>query len=784
MKHGQLRTNLFRFEPAVLPGAYGYAQSATYRAAWSLLKDIWNRTKRFNLPTSCLTEMLSILTKGPVWVNPDPESDHSAPAIVSLYPAGVDVVNQALHLWALDALRSANATDFIAADKLLVAAPASLPANQLLPEGGVVPALAYELVPWLVASAMTGSPMSSSVPLLLHLTSDGSLLAWDNPIISEYKQRRALALHGVRPKLVLLRGQRAPFIAIRVYLSHILTQWRHKTRNVWLRANGCVTRLEIYTKRTDEGGYATHYQHPVDRLLGHMGVDGFPGLGIDGSLTAHGDLRPIHANIPSTPLIASGAGPLFLDQACWHLRRTVPGTEPVVADRAIGFLRTATWTGADVSVGSASASQAAGADVSEGSLPVLVVTAHAQTAVRLDRANRLLSGPNQRLTGMRVPGLALHHVCPELAEKMLCGPIAVRQLESWFHDELDKVIRSTGARHAMVETSVDAAQGRAEADPKFPLRRLFAKAGVATQFIFPAEPEETDFAANACVLEVIRQTGVLRSPIRVRALPDETVALSIYVERIRIKGPAVFLPVVTRIRLQDGRPEMFCDLPEAKDSWCDYQTGIAMTHAHCELMTAAEVKHFVARALIAPTDIADIPLIVYCHSGLRAVFDGFRDSGGCDLPSVGTNNAWLVRIRADEDVAQMSGDNVRDSASPGYIGARIGLYKADHGRDLYYFVSPSSQYSRVISQRSNTRFDIVGRALRDPWRQLGVTEIAIIHRGGFATADEIAHQTALFCRNSPVWEGNLRLPAPMHLARQVANDHPAIGIARRIYAKD
>ncbi|ANB70702.1 hypothetical protein A6033_05215 [Aeromonas veronii] len=101
--------------------------------------------------------------------------------------------------------------------------------------------------------------------------------------------------------------------------------------------------------------------------------------------------------------------------------------------------------------------------------------------------------------------------------------------------------------------------------------------------------------------------------------------------------------------------------------------------------------------------------------------------------------------------------------------------------DLYYFVSPSNQYGRVISQRKNTRFDVLDRSLRDPWQQLGVTEIAVISSANFASELDIAHQTALLCRNAPLWEGNLRLPSPMHMAKQVSEDHPLIEINRRIH---
>ncbi|TNI32143.1 hypothetical protein CF128_21775 [Aeromonas veronii] len=176
-----------------------------------------------------------------------------------------------------------------------------------------------------------------------------------------------------------------------------------------------------------------------------------------------------------------------------------------------------------------------------------------------------------------------------------------------------------------------------------------------------------------------------------------------------------------------------------------------------------------------------MPLLVYLHSGLRAVYDGLKDSGGNNLPEIANNSAWLVRIRADDDTAQMSGDNIKHPLEAAFIGTKIGLYRVEDRSDLYYFVSPSNQYGRVISQRKNTRFDVLDRSLRDPWQQLGVTEIAVISSANFASELDIAHQTALLCRNAPLWDGNLRLPSPMHMAKQVSEDHPLIEINRRIH---
>ncbi|NYR39345.1 DUF3893 domain-containing protein, partial [Klebsiella pneumoniae] len=71
---------------------------------------------------------------------------------------------------------------------------------------------------------------------------------------------------------------------------------------------------------------------------------------------------------------------------------------------------------------------------------------------------------------------------------------------------------------------------------------------------------------------------------------------------------------------------------------------------------------------------------------------------------------------------------------------------------------------------------------RDPWQQLGVTEITIIRAGSFAHPTATAEQVALLCRNAPLWAGYLRLPGPMHLGKQVAADHPILERLRKTEA--
>ncbi|RJX75021.1 DUF3893 domain-containing protein [Pseudomonas sp. LS-2] len=109
-----------------------------------------------------------------------------------------------------------------------------------------------------------------------------------------------------------------------------------------------------------------------------------------------------------------------------------------------------------------------------------------------------------------------------------------------------------------------------------------------------------------------------------------------------------------------------------------------------------------------------------------------------------------------------------------YIGSKIGVHQAEDQANVYYFTSFTKHYSRMQSQRHQTRYDIRQSRLRDPWQQLGVTEFVVIQPGDFATADRMALQVGLWCKFAPMWDGYLRFPSPLHAAHQIAKDHPLI----------
>ncbi|WP_247256903.1 RNaseH domain-containing protein [Pseudomonas moorei] len=775
MKTLELRTTLFRFDPAQLGDAYRVQVGEHYLSAWQALQGLTPRPHP-GLPTTGLEEMLAVLSGGPVKVNLFPQKDGGISAILLLKPIPIDVLNQALLLWSMDVLRIWNQQLEGLEGKLIVTGLVPLRASNLV-EPGYISSLAYTVIPWLVGQALIKNPMQASRPIQLYQSADTTLLAWDAPIVSETNIRNACALHAIEPKLVLLRGRDEPYLQLRVKLSQVMPSWVGKKKHAWVRVGDLIVKAKIKTRRIDED-WKTTYEHPVEKLLAYMGVPSFPEIK-EGNIPADSDVRPIYSIPPSTPLIASGPGPQFLDQAGFHLLSSLPGTSPLLVKKAVTSMKQVKRevTGEVVN------------------LSVMVLAAHSELVLRLHAASQSLGKDSQFFRKVPPPLITLARLDVPDAQRMLAGEHDTHTLNEWLLNHVIPTAKQQKTRVAIIETDSDAAALLPERDPKHLIRRVFAEHGIATQFIMHTdaitEPKKKrkaedarDFKAINSIIEAIRLSGHLPAPTpRIKAMPASTTVLAIVVDRIQDKGWSTLLPVITRAALGSHTPEVFWFEPGSDfvGKWFSYTDGLTAIHATASLLTSDMLKKLITQSLLVPTPTADSPLIVCLDSNLRTFYGGLKDSAGQGLPPV-PQGAAIVRIRADEDVAQISGNHTFSSDTPHYIGPKIGVFQSCESPDVYYFISPSKQFGTVRSQRHNTRYDVSERDLRDPWQQLGVTEITIIEPGTFASATAIAEQVALLCRNAPLWDGYLRLPGLMHLGAQIAGDHPILEMRRKTEA--
>ena len=138
-----------------------------------------------------------------------------------LYPLSVDTINEVLHLWSMDVLRIWNEQLVGIEGKLIVTDVVPLDTSRLVTPGDIS-SLAYTVIPWLVGQALIQTPMQAARPIKLYQAADSSLLAWDDPIVSENDVRYASALHAIEPTLVLLHGRPQPYIQLRVKLTQVM----------------------------------------------------------------------------------------------------------------------------------------------------------------------------------------------------------------------------------------------------------------------------------------------------------------------------------------------------------------------------------------------------------------------------------------------------------------------------------------------------------------------------------------------------------------------------------
>jgi hypothetical protein len=767
--NNQLRTNLFHFDPHQLAPVHQWHSTSEYRLGWQQLARM---TGKYDPPTTTLEEMLGVLSGGPVWVNPYADRSPEVPVITLLNPLPHEVVCRAIELWSLSVIHHTNNTGSEAYRLLVPGEPSLLHASTLISDHQQITP-AYKVIPWMVTQVMAATPMESSYPLDLTLCSDSTLLAWDRPLTYQYRNRSAWAMHAINAQLVLLHRCPMPYIAINVHLSHLLPQWRHSTRSTWLKTPMGISKLSIHITPKKDGHYSTVYSTEATHLLELMGQQAFPELGGD-DIAMSSDLRPIHAHVPPAWPVGSGTGPLFLDQACFHLLKTLPGASPMLARRVTSQLRT-------VAIKKEVPSQSL--------IRIAVVTAHTDIMSRLLDAHKRLGEQSKVFRELPVPALELKQIgCPN-AQETLCSVTTASNVEHWFNQELLPKLSAFKPHVAIIETSLDAASNP-EADPKHILRALCAKHGIPTQFLIHTdlkedEPtfdeEETDYRAVNGLIDALRGSGFLPSPLsRTRGVDEGTTVVSIYLDEIRTPVQEKFLPIITRTRVGEASIQVFW--PNAQNEnipqWFDYREGLCRVHATAKLLTKDEAQQRISQALLAPTAIAGSPLLIYLHSEVKKLYPGLNDGLGNGLPGV-PNEAWVIRIRADNKTAQMSGDHTKSPFAAQYIGNKLGVYEAaDHDR-LHYFVSHTKQYGRVASQRKHTRYDIPQGRLRDPWQQLGVTEMVVIQEGNFSSTRELAMQTGIWCRDAPLWDGYLRLPSPLHAAKQIAQDHPVIERRRK-----
>lgn len=775
MSRYELRKNLFSFDPSQLGKVYRVQVADDYLEIWQAMQSHFERPHP-GLPTHALEDLLAIRSGGPVKVAARPKDDGGVSAILMLRPLPVEAINEVLQMWMLEALKSIGASVEDIDAKLKITQLIALDAASLVVPGDLS-SLAYHAIPWLVGQAMCSAPLQLSNEVLLRQTADGSLLTWDHPVLAESGKKTYSALHTITPQLVLLRDSPKPYIQLRARFVQSMNNWAAgKKKHAWVDTGKILIKAKLRT-RFIEGSFETAYDFATSKLLTFLGHPGLPEI-INGDIPIDSPVRPIYAVLPSSPVIGTGVGPLFLDSLGFHLMKTLPGTAPLITRKAVSILRTADQ----------------GEPSPQGAHQIAVLAAHSALMLRLNSASTILQEGKLFFKHICAPAITLTQLTPPDVAAMLGGQRSAGEVTRWLAEHVIPEVNRSGAKIVVVETSKEAADSKPEQDPKHLIRRCLAQHGLVTQFIMHLEEpsleakphgrkkkdDERDFKALNTLAESIRLSGYFPNIFpKAKSVPNGTTVLSIYLDQLTQPGHARYLPVITRTMAGSQSAEIFWAAPDDPiGRWYSFSQGVSAIHSAVSLHTPERVKQLVSQALLSPTSTPNAPLIVCADSKLRTFYGALKDSPGQGLPPI-PKGAALLRIRADSHVAQITGDHSKYPSEPKFIGTRLGLYQSMESTSVFYFVSCSNQYLALRSHRHKTRYDVDSRALRDFWQQLGVTEIAVIDPGAVASPNAVVEQVALLCRNAPLWDGQLRLPSPMHLGAQIASDHPLVEMKRK-----
>lgn len=80
--------------------------------------------------------------------------------------------------------------------------------------------------------------------------------------------------------------------------------------------------------------------------------------------------------------------------------------------------------------------------------------------------------------------------------------------------------------------------------------------------------------------------------------------------------------------------------------WLEYREGLCRIQTTAKLLTKDEAQQRVTQVLLAPTAVADTPLMIYMHSGLKKIYPVSLKGQAIDSPTFQRRPRPSARQRA------------------------------------------------------------------------------------------------------------------------------------------
>ncbi len=686
-----------------------------------------------------------------------------------------------------------------------------------------IPGWVFDVATWHAIELLASRPLRlpSGRELRLRADTDGSLLAWDDLLPSPDGDRATEpAMHYVTLTPITLPGYPGLLLSLDAHISRLTYFWPN-ARTAWLAtdSNRLVLAAAI---RYDRGARRRALAGNLARLVDAFSLRGIPVLDEEILQREPHHVRARHAATPARHAVGAGVGRKFLDVLLNHAATCLPQDSPPLelVDSTIRGVDRPTATRKDPTAPGDRTRLVDTLSNADRRLHLLVAFSSDDMRARSIRAVAramdmspadLEQSCDPSGSGEFVDGrLRVTSVYADTAELLVPGDpeprqrLAARLAEAVHRGWIGAVLAETDAARALADNVTP------RQDPKRQGRRANAERRLVSQYLDAASApgdSKDDHAADSALLDLLRSAGLTGTlPRRVFAAPLQptpAVLAGIY-SRSQAK-PTVRMISLAAI-VTDGIDAPWTTLAYHLDAggWAAYPEATVAHHAgpispfDAALSFDARNAKAAAYAQRALNQLLvrfpDIPLVLFVDGfGCRAPWPGLANKtlGLTEpgaLPHLGLGNAEpgqvaLVRVITNDDEQELpqpvraTGARVEDDTS-GFVPASTKLHRlAVSKADAYYLINRSrtdqSYDFAVRDGHRKTRFDIADqpRVLRTAWHAMTCTEFTILDTGDW-TADQLAALAARLCGHPLAWDGRTARPIPLHLARQIIDDHP------------
>jgi hypothetical protein len=687
-----------------------------------------------------------------------------------------------------------------------------------------IPKWVYDAVTWHATQLLSKDPvrLPSGRELRLRVDTEGNLLAWDD-LLPDQKgvRRREPAMHYLSLTSITLPGQPGLVLSIDAHISR-LTHFLPSARTVWIATDD--NRLVLSAGfRYDAKTGKRILSGTIAELVDSFTLQGIPQLDDDILRREPDRVRARYHSTPAEHAVGSGPGRKFLDVVLNHAIACLPSdTAPLeLVDSKIRSIDRSSSSPSD-RVGLAQTLERSDARLH---LTVLFASDNmrARAVGALARSLHLpLDDFGSKNTTLPLIPDHLKVTFRPVRKDILLTPGKPEPREQLAHDVKDQV-QAGWIGAVLAETSAKAALAEGVPvgqDPKRQGRRAHAKLGIVSQHLDMASaPTESDgdHPADSALLDLLRSTGLTgTTPSRVFRSPleDKPAVLVGIFSRSQNKPASRMVSLAAMVSNGCDDPWTTLAYHPAAGGWRPYPVAVAAHHADVltpfdrSLSYEARTRQAAQYAQRALNQLLirypDLPIVLFLDGmGCRGLWQGLANRAlGLatigDLPHLGLPNASdgqiaVIRIitHTDNELPQPVRATTTGAGTPdeleamddheeddAFVPASTKLYKLASAKAAAYYLVNRSRTDQAFKasvrhSHRKTRFDpgLSATALRTPWHSMTCTELLVVDSADW-TNDQLAALGARLCGHPLAWDGRTSRPAPLHLARQIIEDHP------------